>query len=94
MGNARLEMMLEERWTVDLQILVGGLVAIFYFPRNIGLLIIPIDFHIFQRGSNHQPELIEMDDILDVIFDFECFECFESDGGTVHAFEWKLLPFN
>ena len=24
MGNARLEMMLEERWTVDLQILVGG----------------------------------------------------------------------
>ena len=36
--------------------LVGGLVAIFYFPRNIGLLIIPIDFHIFQRGSNHQPD--------------------------------------
>ena len=35
--------------------LVGGLVAIFYFPRNIGFLIIPIDFHIFQRGSNHQP---------------------------------------
>ena len=35
--------------------LVGGLVAIFYFPRNIGNLIIPIDFHIFQRGSNHQP---------------------------------------
>ena len=26
---------------------------IFYFPINIGLLIIPIDFHIFQRGSNH-----------------------------------------
>ena len=24
---------------------------IFYFPRNIGLLIIPIDFHIFQRGG-------------------------------------------
>ena len=35
--------------------LVGGLVAIFYFPINIGFLIIPIDFHIFQRGSNHQP---------------------------------------
>ena len=31
--------------------LVGGLVAIFYFPRNIGLLIIPSDFHIFQRGG-------------------------------------------
>ena len=25
------------------------------FPINIGFLIIPIDFHIFQRGSNHQP---------------------------------------
>ena len=25
----------------------------FYFPINIGLLIIPIDFHIFQRGSIH-----------------------------------------
>ena len=24
---------------------------IFYFPRNIGFLIIPIDFHIFQRGG-------------------------------------------
>ena len=39
--------------------LVGGLVAIFYFPRNIGLLIIPIDFHIFQRGRpNHQPDIL------------------------------------
>ena len=27
----------------------------FYFPINIGFLIIPTDFHIFQRGSNHQP---------------------------------------
>ena len=27
----------------------------FYFPIHIGFLIIPIDFHIFQRGSNHQP---------------------------------------
>ena len=34
--------------------LVGGLVAIFIFPY-IGNFIIPIDFHIFQRGSNHQP---------------------------------------
>ena len=31
--------------------LVGGLVAIFYFPINIGNVIIPIDFHIFQRGG-------------------------------------------
>ena len=31
--------------------LVGGLVAIFYFPFFIGCLIIPIDVHIFQRGG-------------------------------------------
>ena len=29
---------------------------ILYFPRNIGKFIIPIHFHIFQRGLfNHQP---------------------------------------
>ena len=26
-----------------------------YFPIHIGFIIIPIDFHIFQRGSKHQP---------------------------------------
>ena len=31
--------------------LVGGLVALFYFPINIGNVIIPIDFYIFQRGG-------------------------------------------
>ena len=31
--------------------LVGGLEHQFYFPRNIGNVIIPIDFHIFQRGG-------------------------------------------
>ena len=38
--------------------LVGGLVAMFDFPRNIGLLIIPIDELIFFRGvaKNHQPD--------------------------------------
>ena len=36
--------------------LVGGLVAINFIFPYIGVLIIPIDFHIFQRGSNHQPE--------------------------------------
>ena len=37
--------------------MVGGLVAIFYFPINIGLIIIPIDVHIFQVGVAlaHQP---------------------------------------
>ena len=38
--------------------LVGGLVAIFYFPRNIGNVIIPIDELIFFRGVTlaHQPQ--------------------------------------
>ena len=35
--------------------LVGGLVAIFYFPRNIGNLIIPIDELIFFRGVAQPP---------------------------------------
>ena len=35
--------------------LVGGLVAIFYFPINIGLLIIPIDELIFFRGVAQPP---------------------------------------
>ena len=41
--------------------LVGGLVAIFYFPINIGSLIIPIDELIFFRGVGlaQQPALFE-----------------------------------
>ena len=38
--------------------LVGGLVAIFGIFPSIGNVIIPIDFPIFQSGSNHQPEII------------------------------------
>ena len=34
---------------------------IFLFSHILGI-IIPIDFHIFQRGSNHQPD--EMDNSL------------------------------
>ena len=34
-------------------ILVGGLEHEFYFP--LWDVILPIDFHIFQRGWNHQP---------------------------------------
>ena len=35
--------------------MVGG--NIFYFPfHNIWDVILPIDFHIFQDGENHQPE--------------------------------------
>ena len=36
-------------------ILVGGLVAIFYFPINIGLFIIPIDYYFSEGWPNHQP---------------------------------------
>ena len=37
-------------------LLVGSLVAIFYFPINIGLRIIPIDRPYFSEGwPNHQP---------------------------------------
>ena len=39
--------------------MVGGLEHEFNFPINIGLLIIPIDFHIFQRGgptTNQSPK--------------------------------------
>ena len=34
--------------------LVGGLDHFLYF-HELGIMI-PADFHIFQRGSNHQPE--------------------------------------
>ena len=46
-------------------ILVGGLVVWwfgcheFYFPINIGNVIIPIDFHIFQRGGEKPPTSID-----------------------------------
>ena len=41
--------------------LVGGLEH-FLFSHILGI-IIPIDFHIFQRGSNHQPVVGEFDDM-------------------------------
>ena len=44
--------------------LVGGLVAIFWIFPYIGNLIIPIDFHIFQRGWNHQPVIISLFPII------------------------------
>ena len=53
-------------WFMMKQNLVGGLEHGFYmflFFPYIGNVIIPSDFHIFQRGGwNHQPETIEMDD--------------------------------
>ena len=48
------------RMLVIILFLVGGLVAMFYFPINIGLLIIPIDELLFFRGVAlaHQPVLL------------------------------------
>ena len=43
-----------EKHFLNKQMLVGGLEH-FLFSHILGI-IIPIDFHIFQRGSNHQPE--------------------------------------
>ena len=37
--------------------LVGGLEHCFYFSIIFGNVIIPTDFHIFQRGWNHQPDI-------------------------------------
>ena len=40
---------------VGFTFLVGGLVAMFYFPINIGNLIIPVDELIFFRGVAQPP---------------------------------------
>ena len=50
-----------------------------YFPRNIGNVIIPIDFHIFQRGSNHQPVM--------------CFFLFPSEYTTRNWFISQYLTW-
>jgi hypothetical protein len=40
--------------------LVGGLEHEFYFPFHIWDVILPIDFHIFQDGWNHQPDILSI----------------------------------
>jgi hypothetical protein len=46
----------EISWGYQLDmILVGGFKHEFYFPFHIWDVILPIDFHIFQDGWNHQP---------------------------------------
>ena len=42
-------------WSVCSKYLAGWWFGTFFIFPYIGLLIIPIDFHIFQRGSNHPP---------------------------------------
>ena len=52
-------------WTINYKLLysylVGGLEHQFYFPINIGCLIIPTDFHIFQRGGPTTNQLLWLD---------------------------------
>ena len=38
--------------------LIGGLEHEFYDFLYIGNVIIPTDFHIFQRDWNHQPDIV------------------------------------
>ena len=42
--------MITAKAAISLQLLVGGLVAMFYFPMTIGNVLIPIDELIFFRG--------------------------------------------
>ena len=46
-------------YNMDIWLVVSNMAFIFPY---IGNVIIPSDFHIFQRGWNHQPQTIEMDD--------------------------------
>ena len=39
----------------------------FIFSIIIGNVIIPIDFHIFQRGSNHQPDEYRREWIINLV---------------------------
>ena len=52
-GSERRRKIHEDQWeSMEIQTkLVGGLVAINFIFPYIGFLIIPIDFHIFQRGG-------------------------------------------
>ena len=62
------------------------------FPRNIGLLIIPIDFHIFQRGWNHQPVhvFLEIHYLGNLQFFFLTFFLWDS-GSANPSFWWAFV---
>ena len=47
------------------QKMTGSWFGTFFIFPYIGFLIIPIDFHIFQRGSNHQPDINGLNSLLD-----------------------------
>ena len=69
-------------------ILVGGLVAIFYFPIYWVAIIIPIDFHIFQRGSNHPPVLFFTVFLIHRLYGFQLrANCEAAPGRAAGALE-------
>jgi hypothetical protein len=43
---------------IYIYILAAGFKHDCYFPFSIWVVILPVDFHIFQDGSNHQPDYI------------------------------------
>ena len=53
-----------DEWIVSYKYLVGGLVAIWIIFPYIGFLIIPIDFHIFQRGGPTTNQISYVDSIV------------------------------
>ena len=59
----------------------------FIFHNNIWDVILPIDFHIFQDGSNHQPDVILIcdDSFSTTVHDSYLF------GGLEH--EWIIFPY-
>ena len=61
--------------------LVGGLEHGFYFPFHIWDIILPIDFHIFQDGWNHQPDFCS---VYVIIIDYPLV--------NVYMTNWKDPP--
>ena len=62
----------------------------FYFPRNSGNVIIPIDVHIFQRRSNHQPVVNLVGGLEDGIYDQPWF--FFDQQKSVKGETYKVVP--
>ena len=66
--------------------LVGGLVAIWIIFPYIGNVIIPIDLHIFQRGSKHQPVIYWSSHIAGI--NKYGFSVPQESHGRNHGYSW------
>ena len=65
-------------------ILVGGLEHFLFFHIIIGNVIIPSDFHIFQRGWNHQPVIFRHYQHPFKITDYKVFRSLPWRHSTKH----------